>query len=526
VAALVEYAEDVDAAERAFEIAMWDVGPAPEFRRTPQMNEWFSDVAMSPDGTMVVALSSRKLMIWDLQRDLRAELRMTRIVGEEIHFSADGREVVVVDTGHYKQSVLLTVVPSGASQQYLRERLRVDCYQRFAFSPDGGTFAALTAEGDGRTVSVHRRDNGQLLSCISSIGRDIDAVAYSPDGKYIYFGGNDGIVWSWNVTEEQREYVGQGPSYPVRAVSFCPTDEAVVAFGGGECMGIPKVRGAVWDVLADAAVRELEDYRAITHIAYSADGKRLAVTDDFQTRYQHPKEPAARIRIYEDERELILASHRDEVNGIAFSPDGSRLASICDQSLRIWDASNGSRIAQHLFRNDNLGKGMGVAWLPDGTALVVGFSEAIVVLEAKRLKQQSIFARQQGILRGMKLSPNGQLLIGSPYDVSNDICLWDIPGGRLAHTIAGYERAHALAISPDGGMFVSGHGDGFIRLWKLPLATLLKEFRLERGVALCVAFSANGKWLAAGGTEARVLIWPIEELLQRSAEACEPGRGS
>ena len=116
---------------------------------------------------------------------------------------------------------------------------------------------------------------------------------------------------------------------------------------------------------------------AATTVAFSPDGTRLATTG---------VGGQSKVRIWDPAtgRQLAELSHGDKVVAAAFSPDGTRLAtgSFGDAIVRIWDPATGQQLAKlshgrlsynglaaRLWRGPRV---QAVAFSPDGTRLATG----------------------------------------------------------------------------------------------------------------------------------------------------------
>src|SRR5262249_36314426 len=122
------------------------------------------------------------------------------------------------------------------------------------------------------------------------------------------------------------------------------------------------------------------------------------------------------VRVWDAEtgQELYsLKGHANEVSSVAFSPDGSRLASASrDGTVKVWNATTSQEARA----------------IPEGT-----------------------------------LSPDGKPLAGR---VGNEVKVWDIQSGRETLTLTGHTgRVSSVAFSPDGRRLVSEAADRTLKVW-------------------------------------------------------------
>ena len=160
---------------------------------------------------------------------------------------------------------------------------------------------------------------------------------------------------------------------------------------------------------------------------------------------------------------------RTQVESIAFSPDGTTLASgSSDNTVKLWDVASGTL-------KDTLEGHTDIVWSID-------------------------------------FSPDGQTLASGSSD--NTVKLWDVASGTLKDTLGGHtDIVWSIAFSPDGQTLASGGNDNTIRLWNattgkrirfIPGASIPEEDRSEiinriiSNSIHSVAFSADGQTLAIG----------------------------
>jgi Tol biopolymer transport system component len=268
-------------------------------------------------------------------------------------------------------------------------------------------------------------------------------IRFSPDGKTLATGQQDGRVVLWSVAGQQQRAVLKGHTSWVGSLAYSP-DGRILATGSDD----RTVK--LWDTQSRRVLTSLSQFRGgWWGLEFSPDGKTLAIQG-------HDA-----VRLWDLTRRRIVATFPwdPESNwGLTFSPDGRRLAAVTRWgTVSLWDLA--TRRAAATFKGwDPLG------FTPDGRTLVTSGSGGTRMLwdlnTHRLLGTLKGHIQQQG---DFAFSPDGKTL--AIIGTGSTILLWNPGSQQEVATLRDHTaRVTDVAFSPDGDILASSSQDGTVRL--------------------------------------------------------------
>jgi WD40 repeat protein len=234
-------------------------------------------------------------------------------------------------------------------------------------------------------------------------------------------------------------------------------------------------------------------------VAVSPDLARVALSWSEQKTIEVYEAPSGR-------RLAACHGHDQRISALAFSPDGSRLASASDDgTARLWDAATGASL--HELRT-HTAKVLRVAFRPDGARLLTTSADGTVRRWDTRSGKEEIYpyTGHTGEVYAAAFSPGGERIVSGGDD--RTVRLWHAAGRADVAVLEGHTGAvKALAFGPDGRSLTSLGEDGTVRTWDVGPAADLPVLRGHRLYVYPVAYSPDGRWIASGSWDGYVRLW-------------------
>ncbi len=228
-------------------------------------------------------------------------------------------------------------------------------------------------------------------------------------------------------------------------------------------------------------------------VAFSPDGSRLASLSEDRPKTLSAGEMGAKQR--------TLRNFRD-VRCVAFSPDGRWLAAADGRHIKLWDSESGQRLRT---LDDDASV---VAFSPDGKLLAWPLGDGNIKLwNVQSDKQPRTLEGHHNSMYCVAFSPDGKRLASGSYD--GMITLWDVQSGESVRKFKAHSSGvRSVAFSPDGKQLSSGSDDKTAKLWNAETGSQVRIFTGHDGSVRRVAFSPDGRRLASLGVAIRV--WDTE----------------
>jgi WD40 repeat protein len=299
-------------------------------------------------------------------------------------------------------------------------------------------------------------------------------IAFSPDGNCLALGDSNGEISLRSVTDGELLLSWRGHEGVMCGMAFSPNGQ-LLATASRHIVKLWQIGDSI------AAV-----------ISHSVDSLNP----------QFPERASQHLK--------ALTDHTGWIRQLAFSPDGSLLATVGneDQTLRIWEIETGN--CRHILTGHQ-GSVLSCAFHPSQPVIVSGSGDQTLKFwDTTTGDCLQTWTGQNHHIWSIAFNPDGQIL--ATGDGGGTIKLWHLGTGKCYGALTGHiGLIYSLSMSLNGQMMASSASDATVRVWDLQTGQCQRVLQEHTNDVFDVAFSPNGKTLVSGSFDHTVKFWDTQQ---------------
>ncbi len=444
-------------------VKIWDLGTGLELRTLRGHADVVMAVTFSPDGRLLASASDNTLKFWDVETWHEIFSTSLGSIIMKVAFDPDGKRLISLDK---KRAVMVWDVAT----KHLASSFSVG-------GPSSSDFLTRLSSNGKWIVSDLERGtalelwdviSGQMVQRHPAPAGDIINPTVSPDGRWLVSTDGYMSVRLWDLARGSLVY---------------------------SLYGNPRFEGSNWGL----------------NFAFSSDAKVLAVAVPFTLN----KQLLAGHNEYRTLQLLDVASGRplrsfEETlaDNLAFSEDGSKIATVQGSSIVVLDAKTG-QVLQTL--RGYARSASSIAITKDGQFLAVGSEDTNVWdlrlgRKIRRFDSSRQYEWSDVDPSAVAFSSDGRFVASVVNSLHSEVKVWELATGRELEPLNVGESVNSISFNPKGSMLATAGAKGTLKLWG-------PETRLELQLngpqsaeapqlfdATYVDFSPDGRWLAVAGS--------------------------
>jgi WD40 repeat protein len=295
---------------------------------------------------------------------------------------------------------------------------------------------------------------------VAAAEQPLRSVAFSPDTRLLATGGDYMAVHTWSAETGQAMASFKSHVATVGAVTFVGNSELLSGSADKDAF--------VWDAepgwTLERTIGSIDDATVLADrvmaLDFNTDGSLLVAGGGVPSRF-------GEVKIFSTADGALVRAlsepHTDGVLGVAFSPDGSKIATCgADKYVKVFVTATGAMVRPFEGHTDYV---LDVAWRGDSRSL-------------------------------------------ASCGADNTIRVWDVNTGELSRVIPGFEKQVTdVRFIGDSINTVSSSGDRTVRMHRTDNGQVLRTFAGGTDFMYCVDSTPDSRYVIAGGFDSVLRIW-------------------
>lgn len=400
-----------------------------------------------------------------------------------------------------------------------------------AISPNLRYSASASADG---SVRIWDNISGALVNSFQNPETIFTSVLFTPDDEAVLAGGNDGVIYRWNITDDDLtgQYIGHEGA--VTSMTFGARDGDPLLISGSLDRSV-----RVWNLDSTEEINVITGHTGVVmDVAVSSNGLYIASSTGDSVLTSDPDDLEDRsIRIWDLTSGMELqrfVPNGGYVRAIAFHPDGRSViaGTWSDEEggrLIAWDVRSGRNLYTLYGHSDII---TGLAFLPDSDILLsASWDRTLRAWDTTTGVEIERFESFEDRLLDVAISNDGQHAlvptgnlggdeITREAENSADTSVWlvDLRGrSEVRRFVNSLDWVWSMDISDSGRFAVSGSGslsgdsiDTDVRLWNIATGEMVRRLRAHTRTVEGVAISPDETTIVSGSWDGYVILWELD----------------
>jgi WD40 repeat protein len=371
-----------------------------------------------------------------------------------------------------------------------------------AYSPSGRQLAIGFQDG---TIEIWDNTYKTILKQSSAKGQPVIALAFSNDGNRLAASLLSKSVLQYQISHlfDKKPGVDTGVtltgfSAPVSSMVYSSDDNLLYAFQNGAPINIMNTGKS--SVSKQYNVGKDDSGSAPRNAAFSPDQNWFAANYGSTIRIQ---------RLADGVVTSTLGPLPDSKSSVTISPDNTMVAAASNTTIDVWQISDGAAVKSFAIPNTSETVRF-LAFSPDGKSLAA-FSDTLRVWQMNADKP--VETKTTGFMTGYRGAFNftsdslGVILA----QLDGSVRVYGMPDGALKASVTLPDMgSQGMTLSPDRSMVAAISGNKAY-VWKTSNGQSVAEMDGQRALNGGLGFSPDSKYLAAPGLDNTIVVWRMSD---------------